>query len=101
MVSRQNQHNTISVQMLEVAFKAGDKKLGAKIANALSKDLQQQLAYYAYLGKMSVPELTQAVQDLMANKADNLTNSQKNLFMDIRQAIMLLDYVRGLEATAK
>ncbi len=101
MVSRQNQHNTISVQLLEAAYKSGDKKLGAKIANSLTKDLQQQLSYYAYLGKMTVPEMTQAVQDLMANKADNLANSQKNLFMDIRQAIMLLDYVRGLEATAK
>jgi hypothetical protein len=50
---------------------------------------------------MTVAEMTQAVQDLMANKADNLANSQKNLFMDIRQALMLLDYVRGLEATAK
>jgi hypothetical protein len=101
MVSRQNQHNTISVQLLEAAYKSGDKKLGAKIANSLTKDLQQQLSYYAYLGKMTVAEMTQAVQDLMANKADNLANSQKNLFMDIRQSLMLMDYVRGLEATAK
>jgi hypothetical protein len=101
MVSRQNQHNTISVQMLEAAYKSGDKKLATKIGASLGKDLQQQVAYYAYVGNMSVAELTQAVQDLMANKADNLTNEQKNMFLDIRQGLMLLDYVRGLEAVNK
>jgi hypothetical protein len=101
MVSRQNQHNTISVQMLEAAYKSGDKKLAAKIGASLGKDLQQQIAFYAYVGNMSVAELTQAVQDLMANKADNLTNEQKNMFLDIRQGLMLLDYVRGLEAVNK
>lgn len=101
MVSRQNQHNTISVQLLEAAYKSGDKKLAAKISASLGKDLQQQIAFYANAGNMSVAELNQSVQDLMANKADNLSNSQKNMFLDIRQGIMLLEYVRGLEAVNK
>jgi len=101
MISRQNQHNTISVQLLEIAYKSGDKKLAAKISSSLGKDLQQQMAYYAYLGKMSVPELTQAVQDLLANKGDNLNNAQRNMFLEIRQSIMLLDYLRSIEAMNK
>ena len=54
MVSRQNQHNTISVQFVEAAYKAGDKKLAAKVSAAIMKDVNEQLAYYAFLGNMSV-----------------------------------------------
>ena len=101
LVSRQNQHNTISIQFLEAAYKAGDKKLAAKVSASLSKDLNEQLAYYAYIGGMSIPEMNQAVQDLMSNKADNLNNDQRQMFMEIRQALILLDYLRGLEAVNK
>ena len=69
-----------------------------KVGAALKKDLNEQMSYYAYLGNMSVPELQQAVQDLMANKADNLSNNQRQMFMEIRQAVLLMDYVRSLEA---
>ena len=101
LVSRQNQHNTISIQFLEAAYKAGDKKLAVKVSAALSKDLNEQLAYYAFIGGMSIQELNQAVQDLMANKADNLNNDQRGMFMEIRQAFILLEYLRGLEAVNK
>ena len=101
LVSRQNQHNTISIQFLEAAYKAGDKKLAAKVSASLSKDLNEQLAYYAYIGGMSIPEMNQAVQDLMSNKADNLNNAQRQMFMEIRQALILMDYLRGLEAVNK
>jgi hypothetical protein len=97
IVSRQNIHNTASTQFLEAAIRAGDKKLADKVGAALKKDLNEQMAYYAYLGNMSVPELQQAVQDLMANKADNLSNNQRQMFMEIRQAILLLEYIRSLE----
>ena len=98
IVSRQNIHNTASTQFLESAIRAGDKKLADKVGAALKKDLNEQMSYYAYLGNMSVPELQQAVQDLMANKADNLSNNQRQMFMEIRQAVLLMDYVRSLEA---
>ena len=101
LVSRQNQHNTISIQFLEAAYKAGDKKLAAKVSASLSKDLNEQLAYYAYIGGMSIAEMNQAVQDLMSNKADNLNNDQRQMFMEIRQALILMDYLRGLEAVNK
>jgi hypothetical protein len=101
MVSRQNQHNTVTVQFLEAAYKSGDKKLAQKVSAALTKDLNEQMSYYAFLGNMSVAELTQAVQDIMANKADNLSNDQRLMFMEIRQAIVIQEYVRGLEAMNK
>jgi hypothetical protein len=50
---------------------------------------------------MSIAEMNQAVQDLMSNKADNLNNDQRGMFMEIRQALILLDYLRGLEAVNK
>lgn len=98
MVSRQNQHNTISVQFVEAAYRAGDKKLAAKVSAAVMKDINEQLAYYAYLGDMSVPALLQAVQDILSNKADNLTNEQRQIFIEIRQAIIIQEYLRNLES---
>jgi hypothetical protein len=41
------------------------------------------------------------VQDIMANKADNLSNEQRLMFMEIRQAIIIQEYLRGLEAMNK
>ena len=98
MVSRQNQHNTISVQFVEAAYKAGDKKLAAKVSAAIMKDVNEQLAYYAFLGNMSVAELLQAVQDILSNKADNLSNEQRQIFIEIRQAIIIQEYLRNLES---
>jgi hypothetical protein len=46
---------------------------------------------------MSVPELYQAIQDIMSNKADNLSNRQKNLFIDMRQAYALQEYLKNME----
>lgn len=101
MVSRQNQHNTITVQFLEAAYRAEDKKLAEKVGAALKKDISEQLSYYAQLGGMSVAELTQAVSDIMSNKADSLTNDQRQMFMEIRQALIIQDYIRRLEVVNK
>ena len=49
MVSRNQQHNTISLQFLIATFKAGDTVLANKVIGALRKDMQQQQAYYAGL----------------------------------------------------
>ncbi len=101
LVSRQNQHNMISAQLADAAYRSGDMQLGDKVAAAVKKDLQEQLAYYAYLGDMSTQELMQAVQDLMTNKGDNLSNRQKGLFMDMRQAFALQEYLRNMESIYK
>jgi hypothetical protein len=97
MVSRQNQHNMVSAQLVEAAYRAGDNALGEKVANALKKDLNEQIAYYAYLGDMSSQQLMQAVQDVLTNRGDNLSNRQRGLFIDIRQALALQEYLRTVE----
>jgi hypothetical protein len=101
LVSRQNQHNMISAQLAEAAYKAGDAKLGDKIAGAVNKDLREQLAYYAYLGDMSVQELMMAIQDIMTGKADNLSNRQRGMFIDIRQSFALQEYLKNMETMYK
>lgn len=101
MVSRQNQHNMVSAQMVDAAYKAGHNQFADKVSNELKKDLADQLSYYAYLGDMSIPELTRAVQDILTNKADNLSNRQKSLFIDIRQALGLQEYLKNLESMYK
>jgi hypothetical protein len=50
---------------------------------------------------MSVSELLQATQELLMNKGDNLTNAQKNMFTEIRQAIALNEALRNLEIAYK
>lgn len=101
LVSRQNQHNMISAQLAEAAYKADDTKLGDKIAGAVNKDLREQLAYYAYLGNMSVQELMMAIQDIMTGKADNLSNRQRGMFIDIRQSFALQEYLNNMEMMYK
>ena len=49
MVSRDQQHNYISLLMLQATYAAGDTVLAAKITKSVKKDLEQQLSYYASL----------------------------------------------------
>ena len=51
MVSRRQQHNQISGQLLMAAYKSGDTALAQKITNALRKDLEQQNRYYQSLSE--------------------------------------------------
>ena len=99
MVSRQNQHNMVSAQLAEAAYRAGDKALGDRIAGAVKKDIQEQLGYYAYLGGMSTEELMTGIQQIMSNQADNLSNRQRGMFIDIRQAFGLQEYLRNIETS--
>jgi hypothetical protein len=46
LVSRFQQHNQISMQMLYAAYRANDPTLIEKIKSALRKDMEQQNAYY-------------------------------------------------------
>ena len=101
MPSRQNQHNMVSAQLLESAYRSGDDALAGKIGNSLKKDLNEQLAYYAHLGDMSVQEMMQATQDVLSNRADNLSNRQRGLFIEIRQAFALQEYMRNIEGIYK
>ena len=49
MVSRGQQHNYVSLLLLQASYASGDTLLAAKISKTLKKDLQQQLSYYATL----------------------------------------------------
>jgi hypothetical protein len=49
MVSRFQQHNQISMQMLYASYRANDTMLIEKIKKALQKDMEQQIAYYESL----------------------------------------------------
>jgi hypothetical protein len=101
LVSRGNQHNMVSIQMVEASYKADDQQLASKISARVRKDLDEQLAYYANLGNMSLPEMRQAVQDIMENKADNLSDRQKSMFQEMRMAFGLKDYLDNIERSFK
>jgi len=62
MVSRNQQHNQISLQFLFAAYKAGDTALAQKVTQRLRKDMEQQQAYY---------------QSLSDDKRDNLSNEEE------------------------
>lgn len=62
MAGRYQQHNQISMQMLYSSYKAGDTALIAKIEKSLTKDMQQQAAYY-----QGLPE---AKREAMASEED-------------------------------
>ncbi|NOT93468.1 glycosyltransferase family 117 protein [Ferruginibacter sp.] len=49
LVSRGQQHNQFSLQMLIAAYKAGDTALAKKISTAVKKDLEQQMTYLTNL----------------------------------------------------
>ena len=49
MVSRNQQHNQISLQFLLSAYRAGDTVLAAKVSKNLRKDMEQQMNYYQSL----------------------------------------------------
>lgn len=101
LVSRGNQHDMVSVQLVEAAYRSGDQTLGNKIAGRVRKDLSEQLSYYAYLGDMSVQEMRQATQDILENKADNLSNRQKGVFQEMRVAFGLQEYLDNIERSYK
>lgn len=49
MVSRNQQHNQISLQLLYAAYRSGYTELATKISTGLRKDMEQQQAYYQQL----------------------------------------------------
>jgi hypothetical protein len=50
-VSRNQQHNQISLQFLYAAYRAGDTQLADKITQSLRKDMEQQKVYYESLNE--------------------------------------------------
>ena len=46
MVSRYQMHNQYSLMLVEAAYRAGDTALASKISTAVTKDLNEQMAFY-------------------------------------------------------
>ncbi len=64
MVSRGQQHNRFSIQMLVASYKAGDTTLAEKITRSLKKDLDQQLQYMGGLDENKQNALQNDVEDV-------------------------------------
>ncbi len=96
LVSRGNQHNIISISMLEAAYKAGYTELSDRISRDVKKDIDQQMIYYAALGHMTQQELQQRLQD-----PESLNAKQRNLYSEIDQTIRIQGYLNYLETRYK
>ncbi|WP_235921237.1 glycosyltransferase family 117 protein [Foetidibacter luteolus] len=46
MVSKNNEHNRISLMFLQACYRANEKELAGKVVDSLKRDLEQQLKYY-------------------------------------------------------
>lgn len=68
MVSRDQQHNSISLRFLDAAVAAGDKELANKVVGSLKKDLEQQMAYYASLNNTTAGKLTADADSLLSRQ---------------------------------
>ncbi|MBX3257381.1 MAG: DUF2723 domain-containing protein [Chitinophagaceae bacterium] len=98
MVSRNNQHNIVSISMMEAAYKADYNELGDRLLKAVKKDLEEQIRYYAALGNMSVQEMMQHMQD---GSGDGLSNKQRGIYGEIDQAFRVQNYLAFLESRYK
>lgn len=96
LVSRSNQHNIVSISLMEAAFKAEHTEMAERLLKNVKKDLDEQMIYYASLGKMSVNELIQHMQDPEA-----LNNFQRGLYNEIDQTLRVQNYLNFLESKYK
>ncbi|MBN8786436.1 MAG: DUF2723 domain-containing protein [Terrimonas sp.] len=92
MVSRDNQQNVVSLSMAEAAYSSDYKELGDKILQAVKKDIEQQMNYYAALGNMPVQELIQQMQN-----PDALSNKQRGLYSEIERTFQIQSYLAYIE----
>lgn len=60
--SRYAMHNQASMMLLEAAYRADEKALAAKIAGALRKNLQEEMAYYAAIGEKRAERMQNEIQ---------------------------------------
>ncbi|MEO6583487.1 MAG: DUF2723 domain-containing protein, partial [Ferruginibacter sp.] len=75
LVSRNQQHNQISLQFFIAALKAGDTQMADRVKGILKKDMEQQQAYYQSLS----------------------TNRRDNLFYEEERNDNLLKALQGME----
>ena len=78
MISRGNDHNQLSLAVMQAAYLADDTTLANKVAASVKKDLQQQMKYYNSLSGWQASGLAydkQNAQELL----DRLTQIQQVL----------------------
>ncbi|MBK8610609.1 MAG: DUF2723 domain-containing protein [Chitinophagaceae bacterium] len=83
MVSRSQQHDYISVMMLQSSYIAGDTVLANKITKSVKKDLEQQLSYYAALDENKAAKFDYPVDENGRRGGDKSTAEQ--LLLQIMQ----------------
>jgi hypothetical protein len=64
MVSRDQQHNAISLRFLDASIAAEDTALTGKIIKSMKKDLEQQMVYYAALNGTDAAKLNGDINSL-------------------------------------
>lgn len=68
MVSRDQQHNSISLRFLDAAIATEDTALTGKVIKSLKKDLEQQMVYYASLNGTDVAKLNADISGLFSRQ---------------------------------
>jgi len=84
MVSRGNDHNQLSLAIMQAAYMSDDKALAEKVATSVKKDLQQQMKYYNSLTGWQAEGLNyekQNAQEILdrLNQVQQVLGGNKNL----------------------
>ena len=96
--NRGNQHNYFSFVFLKACYAAEDEKLATKIANALKKDLRQQMVYYRSLGEsMSEDQYIQNCEMAYQGKFNNLSNRQTSFVQESLSSYQLIDAIEKMQ----
>jgi hypothetical protein len=87
MVSRRQQHNQIAAQFLYASLLAGDSALAKKVSASVTKDLNQQMAYYGALSEdqqmgmyqeiEAANQLLQQITQMEQSLQQNRTNPER------------------------
>ena len=85
-VSRNQQHNQISLQFLYASLRAGDTNLANKVSNSIKKDMEQQKAYYESLSERRRDNLS-----LEEERNDNLFKGLMGLEAQFKSQQQLLE----------
>jgi hypothetical protein len=97
--SQANMHNGISLQYLEACYLSGEMTIAKKVADALKKDLQQQLDYYRSLGDeaYNYEQLAGNAALILQGKAADLTQRQLFFVQEIYSSFWMLQQIAELQ----
>ena len=96
---RSNTHDIIAARFLYACYAAGDAQLANKVAASLKKDLEQQMTYYASLGKegMNSDQLANNAYQQLQNGYGSLSPGQSAFANDILSSYQLLHQISEWE----